>query len=1048
MTTRGLLALLLAAGSFFSLRSGDAPTGASERKPDFNRDVRPILSDRCFVCHGPDDARRQAELRLDRREDATKTRKHGAAISPGAPDASELVRRIRSGDPDVAMPPPDSGRRPLTEDEREILSRWIASGAPYEPHWAFRPIGSPPVPGAVFPAFERNEIDRFVNKQLKERGLEPSPETSRELLLRRATLDITGLPPSVKELDAFMNDPSADAYEKAVDRLLASPRYGERMASVWLDLARYADTYGYQADVYRAVWPWRDWVIDAFNKNMPYDRFLVEQLAGDLLPNATRQQKLATCFNRLHRQTNEGGSTEEEFRVEYVADRVHTFGTAFLGLTLECARCHDHKFDPLPQEDYYGLFAYFDDIDESGLYSHFTSATPTPTLALPTEAQEASLGALKAELAERTGNIEKLKIARRPAFEEWKKSGNRPALAPPDAYFPLDDIENGKLRNLVDPAKPGVVSDDPVVAAGISGGSLQFSGDNNALFPGVGEFARWQPFSISCWIRTPDRKERAVILKRSRAWTDAGSQGYQLLLEGGRLTWSLVHFWPGNAISIASNREIEPAAWTHVVATYDGSSTAAGLHLYLNGERAEVTVVRDHLWKDITGGDPGPLTLAERFRDLGFKNGRIDELKVYSKCLGAFEARELSGRGGRLGTDDWFEYYIESVDSEVAREKAAIQNVRKALAATEESVQEIMCMEDRDPPRSAFVLTRGRYDAPDRARPVEPHVPRLFAGVKMEGKADRLALARWVVSPDNPLTARVGANRIWSLFFGAGIVKTLENFGSQGATPSNPELLDWLARRWIESGWNLKALIRTIVTSHAYARESRASEAQRRADPENIYLSHGNARRLTAEMLRDQALFSSGLLVERIGGPSVKPWQPPGLWNIGWGGDYVPDTGEGRWRRSIYTFWRRTVPPPNMILFDAARREVCVADRAATNTPLQALVTLNDPQYFEAAAALSAKSLAESPAAASAASLVTFVFRSIASREPASTEVDALVQLFESQRGRFAADGPALDALLKGDGVHAPAGADRASFAALALVASTVYSSDAGMMRR
>ncbi|MFN0208027.1 MAG: DUF1553 domain-containing protein [Planctomycetota bacterium] len=1007
---------------------------------DFNRDVRPILSDRCFVCHGPDEKTREADLRLDILDSAAAPRKHGRAVVPGMPNESLLISRINHTDPDEVMPPPASGRKALSKEEKEILQKWIESGAEYSAHWSLVAPKMRALPAVHNKSTVRNEIDLFILKKLEEAGLSPAPAAEKEILLRRLTFDITGLPPTIDELASFVNDPSADAYERAVERLLKSVRFGERMAADWLDLARYADTYGYQSDVHRKVWRYRDWVINAFNNNLPYDQFIEHQIAGDLLPNTTKDQILATAFNRLHRQTNEGGSTEEEYRVEYVADRVHTFGTAFLGLTLECARCHDHKYDPIPQEDYYGLFAFFDDIDESGLYSHFTDATPTPTLALPTPEQTSKIAELINQIQQKETQLASLAAEKRNEFVAWLESAGPLATPRADAYFPLDYIENGKLQNLIDPAKPGGTQDEPEIRAGYSAGSLQFSGDNNATFPGAAEFEQYDPFSFSLWLWAPDRKDRAVILKRSRAWHDAGSQGYQLLIEDGKLTWSLIHFWPGNAISIKTENDVPVQSWTNVTVTYDGSSRAGGLAIYINGEIAKSTVVRDHLWKGIGGGDPGALTLAERFRDQGFKNGKMDELRVFARCLSAVEIDSIvhPGKPGLLekakknhGGAEFsalYQYYLSAVDPGAEALRSQLKNARKELANLRAGIEEIMVMKDREPAREVFVFNRGRYDSPDPARRVQPHTPVALPRMDPKQKRDRLALAKWLTSENNPLTARVAVNRIWSQFFGRGIVNTTENFGSQGGIPTHPELLDWLALKFIELKWDTKALIRMIVNSGAYQQSSRMEEPGASLDPENKYISRMPARRLSAEMLRDHVLYSSGLLVEKTGGESVKPWQPPGLWNIGWGGEYVSDTGDGRWRRSLYTYWRRTAPPPNMILFDAARREVCVARRQDTNTPLQSLVLFNDPQFYEAAKTLAEKVLQITNLSNNGR--IGRVFEILTSRRSTESELSNLEQLFESQKSSFNGD---------------PAAAE---LFAMTLVASTVMASDAAVVRR
>ncbi len=1037
-----------------------APVAAGDAAIDFQRDVRPLLSDRCFLCHGPDAERRQADLRLDTKESATADRQGSRAVVPGDPAASALLARIESDDPDFRMPPPDSGRTPLSTREKELMRRWVASGAPYATHWAFEPPRRAALPDVRDAAWCRDPIDRFVRARLEAEGIAPSPEADLETLARRAALDLTGIPPEPEEIDTLLADAAPDAFDRFVDRLLASPRHAERMAADWLDLARYADTYGYQADVHRRVWPWRDWVIHAFDANLPWDEFLTWQLAGDLLPGATREQRLATAFNRLHRMTNEGGSVEEEFRVESVIDRVNTFGTAMLGLTVECARCHDHKYDPIPQEDYYGLFAFFDDIDESGLYSHFTSATPTPTLALPTEEQEAAIAAKRAAVARAEGALRDLAAERRGAFEAWLASEeSRGAAMPgPAAHYPLDAIEDGKLANAVDATKPGTAAAGVALVEGHAGSALRFPGDDAAQFPGVAEFAHFDPFAFSFWMRTPSRKERAVVLRRSRAWTDAGSQGYQVLFEEGRLSWSLVHFWPGNAASIRTRAEIPAGRWVLVTVTHDGSGRAAGLRIDLDGAPAATEVVRDGLWKPITGGDPGALALGERFRDVGLEGGEVDDLRVFDRCLSPLESAELfapsiapaidAARAGSdaAARDAVFAFWLGALDPAARERREVLREARRVLAATLAGVEEIMVMEELPEPRAAFVLERGRYDLPDRSRTVAAHTPSALPPMAEGLPRNRLGLARWLTDPAHPLAARVVVNRLWTIAFGRGLVETAEDFGSQGDVPAHRDLLDTLARDFVESGWDGKAMLRRLVGSATWRQSSRPRADLEERDPGNRLLARGPAKRLTAEMLRDQALHASGLLVEKRGGPSVKPWQPPGLWEIGWGGAYVPDEGEGAHRRSLYTYWRRTVPPPAMVLFDAAKREVCVARRPSTSTPLQVLVLLNDPQFVETARALAARELA--PPGRSARERIAGLFRRLTGRRPGESESAALESLLAAQESELRAEPARADALLAVGSAPVPPGADRVAVAALAVVASTILASDAAVMAR
>jgi hypothetical protein len=1000
------LLLWLAIGVPWS-RSSDSDAA---RKVDFNFQIRPILSDKCFHCHGPDPRNRKAGLRLDIKEGAFGTTKSGArAVVAGDLEMSELYQRITAMDESERMPPKTLGRS-LSSQEISLLKQWIEQGASWQTHWAFLPPKKVIVPRVKQEHWSENPLDRFVLARLEEAGLAPRLEASKERLIRRVTFDLTGLPPTLAEIDAFLADCRPGIYERLVDRLLASPRFGERMAVDWLDLARYADTYGYQADVYRAMWPWRDWVIGAFNANLPYDQFITWQLAGDLLPHPSRDQILATAFNRHHRQTNEGGSIEEEFRVEYVADRTNTFATAFLGLTLECARCHSHKYDPITQREYYGLFAFFNNVDESGLYSHFTQAVPTPAMLLKTDTQSQAITAIEDKLNTAENELDRLAIKRMPAFEEWLKSpGRQPAFEGLIGDYPLDEVADGKTSNRADSRKPGQLSDSPERIDGWLGKAIRLSGENNVTLP-LGNFDRCHPFSVSLWIMTPDYKDRAVILHRSMAWTDAGSRGYQILIEDGKLSAALVHFWPGNAIGIRARHALTLGQWVHVAISYDGSSRAAGLVLYVNGQRASCEIVRDCLTKNITGGGNDQITIGQRFRDRGFKNGQVDELKVFERAITPLEAAhlhdgktlaaKLSIKPTKLDEHDRWDllaYYLSAVDPEYRSRLAALEALRTKRSALVDPVPEIMVMKELHDRRPAYVLKRGAYDAPGEL--VEPGTPGCLPRYENNWPRDRLGLARWLTAPDHPLVARVAVNRWWQTLFGRGLVATPEDFGSQGQLPTHPELLDWLARRFIDSGWDVKQLIRLIVTSATYRQSSDTPPELLASDPENALLGRGPSLRLSAEMIRDNALTAAGILDNTMGGPPVKPYQPPGLWEEKSGLIYERDHGAGSHRRSLYTFWKRTSPPPAMLTFDATTREVCTVKRQTTATPLQALVLMNDPQFVEAARALAQRILAD--AGGTLADEVTIVFRTLTGRQPTRRELATLEALYHEQYEEF-----------------------------------------------
>ncbi|MBI1345820.1 DUF1553 domain-containing protein [bacterium] len=990
---------------WFVVLSMIATCSVAAEPVQFNRDVRPILSDKCFACHGPDSANRAADLRLDVREIALKPASSDiAAIVPGQPEGSLLFQRITAESDDEVMPPPHAKLGRLTATEIDVLRRWIAAGAEYQPHWAFlpvEPVALPAVP-TDFPTgiAAHNEIDHIVFAGLRDRSLSPQLIAERHTLIRRLFFDLTGLPPSPAEITAFVADNDPQAYENLVDRLLKSPHYGERMAADWLDVARYADSYGFQVDRERDMWPYRDWVIHAFNQNLPWDQFVTWQLAGDLLPQPTNEQRLATAFNRLHQQEAEGGSVEEEYRVNYVNDRVVTFGTAFLGLTLECCRCHDHKFDPITQREYYQFFAFFDDIDEAGLYSFFTSSAPTPTMWLLNEQQKKqqaeAIAKCKAAEAVPFGYAQ----SREAAIDDWLAS--RPVIEGPIPgevlHLPFEERNaEGKFPSLVGENLAATSPGENTLTAGKIGEGLLLTGDH-AVTTTVGNFHRYEPFTVSLWLQTPDMKDRAVIFHRSRAWTDAASRGYELLLIDGRLQWSLIHFWPGDAVSIQSQSPLPTREWVHVTVSSDGSGRASGLRIFINGQLAETNIIRDHLQKDITGGGGDSIAIGERFRDRGFKGGLVDEFRVWNRALTDLEIAEVYAPGSlaQATTTDltgdqqsrWQQFYLARFDETYAKLQADLLAERKALSELADSAREIMVMEELAEPKTAYILKRGEYNL--RGDPVTPGTPASLLAFPANQPRNRLGLARWLTNPQHPLLARVTVNRVWQSLFGRGLVKTAEDFGSQSERPEYPELIDWLAGRFIASGWDMKDLIKTIVMSHTYQQRSLGSATVMADDPENLWLARGPRFRLPAEMIRDNALIASGLLVDKFGGPPVRTYDMPESFKPSNAG-----TGEQLYRRSLYTFWRRTGPAPMLEVFDVPKRQVCTARRDITNTPLHAFVLLNGPQFIEAARVL-AETLSKEHAGDPAAMLSAGSIRLIG-REPDASELAILQRMYDRQ---------------------------------------------------
>ena len=1033
------------------------PADASDARRELNAAARTILSDRCFACHGNDASHRKAKLRLD----VPASREHRTssdllAIDAGAPEKSDVIRRIVATDPDDRMPPPSAKLR-LTTAEVETLQRWIRQGAEYDTHWSFLPpaMQVPPDIGDRRPV---NAIDSFAFRALAADGITGQPVATRGRLLRRVTFDLTGLPPTPEAVRQFENDPRPDAYDRVLDRLLASPRYGERMTSDWLDVARYADSFGYQVDRERDVWLWRDWVLRAFNDNLPYDEFVTWQLAGDLLPNPTDDQILATAFNRLHSQKTEGGSVPEEFRVEYVADRTHTFGTAFLGLTLECSRCHDHKFDPITTKEYYQLFAFFNNIDEAGLYAYFGQAVPTPTLLVLDDQKKRELAAVEAEIKAKEDALAKTAEGQREAFLEWLKNASLPAAAAgrtagiPDvvAYHPFDQTEGRKLENRADAKKPATLNGGNRLVDGKIGKAVEFTGDD-AVQLGLGNFQRHHPFSLAFWVWVPRHEERAVILHRSRAWTDSGSRGYQLLVEDGTLSASLIHFWPGNALRVRTDATLPLQAWVHVALTYDGSSRASGLQLFVDGTPARAAIVRDKLTKNITGTGGDNIALGERFRDRGFKDGRVDELVVVDRRLSTLEVaqlydgralseaiRESAGVTSAESAPRLFEYYLSAIDPLAREQRQALRQSRERRSVVD-GVREIMVMRELSPRRPTHVLARGHYASP--TEPVEPDTPAALPAFPNDAPRSRLGLARWLTQPDHPLTARVAVNRLWQLCFGRGLVGTPEDFGSQGERPRYEALLDWLAREFVERRWDTKDLLRTIVSSHTYRQDSVAPPELLRDDPENRLLARGPSYRLSAEMIRDNALATSGLLVDEVGGAPARPYEVAVSFK-----PVSKGSGRSLYRRSVYTFWRRTGPAPSMMALDAAKREVCVVRRESTASPLQALVLLNDPQFVEAARAMAERLFREQPTDSEARHRRAFLY--LTSRAPLTEEERILADLYAEQLKYFSGDASRAAEFLKtGDsplGKNIPAN----EVAATAVLVSALMSFDACVMKR
>ncbi len=1042
---------------------------------DFDREVRPILSDNCFACHGPDENQRKAKLRFDTKEGAFA--KPGV-ITPGDASKSKLYQRVSSKDQDMVMPPPSSEHK-LTEKQIETIRRWIDEGAQWGEHWAFIPPKRPEIPKVANAAWVRNPIDSFILARLEKEGLKPQPEADKTTLLRRVYLDLTGLPPTPADVDAFLGDKSAGAYEKVVDKLLASPRYGERMAMVWLDLARYADTHGYHIDSHRDMWVWRDWLIRAFNENKRFDQFTIEQLAGDLLPDASQDQKIATGFNRNHMINFEGGAIPEEYLNEYVIDRVETTATTWLGLTMGCARCHTHKYDPISQKEFYQFYAFFNSVSEVGLDGRTGNAAPM--LSLPTEEQKADQQRLTGGIQDLTDALSDKNVA--PLKQEWEKAlSGRAAVAPVEkmmAHYELD----GSLSDSSGHYRQGrTLNGDPTFGGGMVSRAVSLDGQTTLSFGEAGAFGAGDQFTFTLWMRPGLGKIGNFAFQKIE--DEKTRRGYELIFEkthlidiqrwAAPLTVRLISNWPDGAIVVRTKESFNNNEWKHLAFTYDGSGRAAGLKVFLNGKFAEVEVVKDALNGPIKTG--AELIIGGKQTGRAY-NGGLDDMRLYSRVLGEREIEDLavhyparailSGVGGKRTKEEedrLREYFLTEIAPEEMRRKyVELKEVRKRKQALDKAINNTMVMMERSLPRDTFILARGDYR--NKTEKVAPGVPAVLPPLPKDEKVNRLTLAKWLVDPNHPLTSRVAVNRFWQMYFGHGIVKTVEDFGVQGEPPVHPELLDWLATEFMNptwrqgdvgagrengdpqsKGWDVKAMQRLIVTSATYRQSSRVTPELREKDPENHLMARGPRFRLPAEIIRDNALAVGGLLNDEIGGRSVLPYQPPGLWEEMAFGDgfsmqeYVQSHGKDLYRRSMYTFWKRTVPPAAMATFDAPDREKCVARRAVTNTPLQALITLNDPTYVEAARAMAQRTLREG--GKNVSGRIVYIFRLALARNPSGREAKVLRDLVSQQLTNYRNDRKAAGELLRVGESKADEKIDQAELAAWTMLASAILNLD------
>lgn len=989
---------------------------------DFNYHVKPILSDRCYQCHGPDEKTRKAGLRLDIESLAFSKLESGKrAFSAGNLYKSESARRILHQDPDIVMPPPEANLQ-LTQREKAMILKWIEQGAEWKEHWSFLP------PQNKIPKSKDNTlshpIDMFVKNKLDQEGLDFSPKASKAILVRRLYFDLTGLPPSIEAVDEFINDNSEKAYENLVDRLLNTPAHAERMALDWMDLSRYADSHGLHADGIRTMWPWRDWVLKAFQENMPYDQFVTWQLAGDLIPEATQEQKLATAFNRNSPMTAEGGVIDEEWRLHYVFDRTETLSTAFMGLTVACAKCHDHKFDPISQKDYYQLTAFFNNIRELGMTGD--DGEFGPLLPLTDEQTQSkldqlnqSMSAIKKELAITS---EELKQVYEYSDELVKKTKAQPNLLFHGKFEKISQIS--KRRHSVDGKKDfyGRSDQTPEVVEGIKGNAFKFSKDHDQLYITnklIPKMEWTEPFSLSLWLNTSKRKQESTqtLVANSGGKNDLW-RGWECYLDDqNRVNIRLINVTPSNLIHVRTVDSIKTNQWQHLAVTLDGTGKTEGVQLFLNGEKIAQQGIINNLYKTMipTKRDrkkgfvetDRSLIVGKSYEgstgDYGLFMGKLDEFKFFKGVLTPFEVRSIHAENTNQKTETpWEEVqqHLIEKNSEIVKIKKKLKNNREEYLKTYTPIEEIMVMREMDQARPTYLYNRGVYSEP--LYTVEAKVPAALPAMDESLPKNRLGLSQWLFDPKNPLTARVAVNRYWQMIFGQGLVGTPNDFGVQGQLPSHPELLDWLAIRFRQN-WDVRALIKEMVLSKTYQQQSVSNELLDQKDPNNILLARANVSRLPAEIIRDNALKVSGLLNPKFGGESVMPYQPDGLWKeknnfSTFLYEYEQSAGDDLYRRGLYTFIRRTSPPPNMMTFDATSREVCTVKRDVTSTPLQALVLLNDPQFFEASRVFAERMIKNKD---QLEDQIRFGFRLATSRYPKQEELEILVDLYNNQYDFF-----------------------------------------------
>ena len=953
---------------------------------DFQSEVRPLLADKCFQCHGPDPATRTVDLRLDRKEGLFAQRPNGTPVVPGDADSSMVYQRITHSNAALRMPP-EYSHKSLETGDIEKIREWIEAGAEWSGHWAFEIPKRPELPSVKDEDWSRNAIDRFVLSRLDANGISPAPETDRRTLARRAALDVTGLPPKPELLEEFLADGEEGAYQRYLDQLFSSKSYGEHRARYWLDAARYADTHGIHIDNYREMWPYRDWVIGAFNRNLPFDQFTLEQVAGDLLPNPTMDQLIASGFHRCNATTNEGGVIPEEYEVIYAKDRADTTGTVFLGLTVGCATCHDHKFDPITQRDFYAMTAFFRNTTQYVMDGNI-SDTP-PFIIVPRDEDRAHYDQVRNDLRKTRAALNASTEKPGKKFNRWLAKGKYSTLTSPlqTEKAPLHVsmshlVRDGEQSEL--PPSEGVTEGEGP-ASNVH--SLEFSGDSFMELPPSG-IDTDKPFSLAFWVRHP--KEAGSYVVASQMDPENKMRGWVITLGGREIIFKMTSVVDDKSASLEirpnNQYQLMPETWRHVTVTYDGSGERAGLSIFYDGQRMPFQGSEFFAKLDGPVGSDLPMLLARGYytdndetKHRGMSGGALADVRLYDRELSVEEANVIANwpalevaRSKRPSELDANEervlglHYLNVHDKKyragflaAKRAEREIREIRRRGAVTH-------VMQEKDAGEAmAHILFRGMYD--QRRDEVPAATPGFLPSVESSGPVNRLHLAKWLIDEANPLTSRVTVNRFWQQVFGEGLVGTSDDFGSQGTPPSHPKLLDWLAVEFRETGWDVKKLLRTMLSSSTYRQSSEADDAKIAKDPQNTLLSRGPRFRMDAEMLRDFGLAATGILVQKIGGPSVKPYQPDGVWeSVAMPSSntksYTRDEGDKLYRRSLYTFWKRAAPPASMQIFNAPTREHSTVRRERTNTPLQALVTMNDTQFVEASRFLAQAALKQKEA--------------------------------------------------------------------------------------